>query len=361
MNLPIFVTGLLFGFCFSPLKGPSVRFLRKEIEILLRTLADHGVTTVICHPDGRTALLAIGKEMDHKVKDIFLINAWATYRRWLREEKEGKKPSRPGRPAKFSAEDISQVLRIAKENIFSGLGKIVGELKKIGINMSANTVKAILRKNSITPTDDRQIAGTGAWKKLTANVDSLVASDFLTKPIYSLFGKVDAYVLIFIHLGTRKVWMSPATLSPNDKWCRQQAIHASMWIEDEGFDFRHLIIDNDTKFTERFDAIFNELSRATKPVVRTGIHMPKMNAFAESFIGHFKAECLNHFACFGMEQLNYICYQYQTYYNAFRPHQGKGIGNRILDPGWEQPLPTGAVKRQKFFGGLLNHYYCEAA
>lgn len=303
MNVPFLVAGLLLGTFFSPVRDPMIRFLCKQIEILLRVLADHGVSRVICTPDERIALMAIGAEMDHQVRDIFLMNSCQTYRKWLREEREGKKAGRPGRPPKFTEEVISVVIRIARENILFGLSKIQGEMKKLGVMISTATIKSILRKNNITPPDDRHDEGPGTWQKFVANVDSLVACDFLTKPVYSLFGKFDAYVLVFIHLGTRRVWMSPSTLSPNDEWCRRQAIQATMWIEDEGIPFRHLIRDNDRKFTDRLDDIFKEQSDADQPVVRTGIRMPRMNAFCESYIGHFKAECLNHFVCFSLDQL----------------------------------------------------------
>lgn len=360
MVLPSFVAGLLLATIVPAFRDAAIRLLIKQIEILQRGLAELGVTTVVCTPEERLALLAIGKEMDHHVKAIFKLNSWSTYRRWVKEAKEGKQPKRAGRPPKFALEDIALVVRLAKENICFGLGKIVGEMKKLGILISATSVKAILKDHGIAPAPDREISGNGTWQKFTANVDSLVACDFWTKPIYSLFGRVDAYVLTFIHLGTRKVWMSTATLSPDDGWCRQQAINACMWIEDEGFDFRHLIRDHDSKFTERFDSIFKDLSDADEPVVLTGVRMPKMNSFCESLIGHIKAESLNHFVCFSLKQLDYISAQYLSYYNSQRPHQGRGIGNRILNPAWELPSPTGAVKRRKILGGLLNHYYRDA-
>lgn len=85
--------------------------------------------------------------------------------------------------------------------------------------------------------------------------------------------------------------------------------------------------------------------------------MPRMNAYCESFIGHFKAECLNHFLCLHLDQLDYIVANFQRYHNYFRPHQGKGVDNRILDADWQSPSPVGTVRRQKILGGLLNHYY----
>lgn len=361
MLLPLFVAGTLLSLLLLPQRDPLIRFHAKQNEIYRRTLKEHGIAHVVCTPKERLELLAIGQELNHHVKAHFLLNTWDTYRRWLREFRSGKLPKRPGRNAKFSAEEIALVVRIAKENILSGFSKIAGEMLKLGISISKNSVKAILRKHNITPPNDKVSSTAGCWKRFVANVDSLVACDFLTKRVYSLFGSVDAYILVFIHLGSRRVWMSPSTLSPNDNWCRQQAIHAAMWIEDEGIDFRHLIRDNDKKFTQRFDDIFNSLSDADEPVVTTGIRMPKMNAFAESFISRFRAEALNHFMCFSLEQLDRIAFAYLNYHNTQRPHQGVGIGNRILLPDWKPPPPFGKVKRQKILGGLLNHYYRDIA
>ncbi len=363
MEPAIIVIGTLLAFWFSRRQEPVSRFLLAQNQTLRRVLRDHGVEQVVCTPAERSRLLAIGAELQHQVRDIFVLNTWKTYQRWLRELKSGKEPGRPGRKPKFSAEDIETVLRIARENISFGLGRIAGELKKLGILMSRGKVKSVLRENKILPPDDRQHTSPGNWQKLFANLESLVACDFFTKPIYSLLGKANAYVLVFIHLGTRKVWMSPATVSPNDDWCRKQAIHAAMWIEDQGLDVRHLIRDNDTKFTKRFDQIFKDLSpvKDDEVVIRTGIRMPKMNAYAESFVGHLKIECLDHFCCFTLDQLDGIVYEYMKYHNNFRPHQGKDIGNRVLDPDWQPPPPKGKIRRKKIFRGLLNHYYRDAA
>jgi len=80
----------------------------------------------------------------------------------------------------------------------------------------------------------------------------------------------------------------------------------------------------------------------------------------ESYHGHFQAECLNHFLCFSLGQLDRICALYGRYYNDLRPHQSLVIGNRVLDKNWQPPQPVGTVKRTKIFGGLLNHYYRDA-
>lgn len=44
-----------------------------------------------------------------------------------------------------------------------------------------------------------------------AHMESLIACDFFSKPFYTLRRKFDAYVLVFILLGTRKTFCSPPT------------------------------------------------------------------------------------------------------------------------------------------------------
>ena len=42
-----------------------------------------------------------------------------------------------------------------------------------------------------------------------------------------------ATCLVFIHLGSRKVFHSPSTYHPNSEWVMQQARNTSMWMEDD--------------------------------------------------------------------------------------------------------------------------------
>jgi putative transposase len=102
-------------------------------------------------------------------------------------------------------------------------------------------------------------------------------------------------------------------------------------------------------------------------IVKSPVRAPNANAFAESWVGSVKRECLNHFICFGRGHLNYILQQYASYYNNHRPHQG--VGNRTLtfdpeEPSLDRSPPVdngGRIRCQRFLGGLLRHYYHDAA
>lgn len=95
----------------------------------------------------------------------------------------------------------------------------------------------------------------------------------------------------------------------------------------------------------------------------TPIAAPVANCYAESWIAHLKAECLNLLFCFSLRQLDHVCQTYAEYHNEYRPHQA--LGNRPLgadeaSPQKDQVEPN-AIGRHRLLGGLLNHYYRRAA
>ncbi len=110
-----------------------------------------------------------------------------------------------------------------------------------------------------------------------------------------------------------------------------------------------------------FDACFEATG---VKIIKTPVAAPNANAFCESWISRFKAECLDHFICFGLGHLNHIAQSFMRFHNEHRPHQGKG--NRTLQfssppPPIEVSPAPGVVCKQAFLGGLLNHYYRKAA
>ena len=142
---------------------------------------------------------------------------------------------------------------------------------------------------------------------------------------------------------------------------QQQARNANMWAEEEGIDLRFLIHDRDSKFTEAFDDHFR---RDDGGPALTPYGAPIANCFVESWIGSLKRECLNHFFCFALRQLDHTVQAYAACHNTCRPHQG--LGNRTLGA-FEEPPPqideieAGSVRCQRWLGGLLKHYYRHVA
>jgi len=253
---------------------------------------------------------------------------------------------------------VNLVLRMAEENLRWGYRKVVGELKKLGIRVSKTTVRRILRDSDIHPAPDKAFKKPAVpWTTFVhAHMDSMVATDFFTKRVYTLRGVLTAHVLIFIHLGSRKVYRSAATYHPDGDWVMQQARNASMWLEDMGVEPRFLIHDRDRKFPNEFRIFWK-----TEGVrcIRIPIKAPRANAFAESWIESHKRECLNFYICFDLDQLDYITMTWTNYYNTLRPHRGVGMTNDVLDETF-QPQLHGTVRCKQQLGGLIKSYYREA-
>lgn len=137
----------------------------------------------------------------------------------------------------------------------------------------------------------------------------------------------------------------------------QQNRNVSMWLQDEGIDVKFILSDRDAKYPYALKHFWKaEGVRSLKGPPRA----PKANAFAESFIGTLKRECLNHFICFSRDQLDYIIRTWIEHYNTERPHRGAGIENNVLDRSFV-PRVKGRIRCRRKLGGIVSSYYREAA
>ena len=356
--LPNWLTALLVLLheAWSTRRDVHLRFLKLQVEILQERLPGN---RVILDPVERRRLMKIGAEVDHKVEDTLGIVSIKTYRRWLREARAGREPEKIGRPHMVkSLREL--ILRLAQENPGWGVRRIVGELKKLACRTSRSSVRRVLVEENILPDPDRR-APNGVqtpWRKFIAvHMNVMVACDFFCKTVWTPLGRKTAYVLMFIHLGSRKVFVSPSTANPTGEWVQQQARNATMWTEEQGIDLRFLIHDHDAKFTTPFD---EHVGRDDGGAVLTPYAAPIANGYAESWIGHLKWECLNGFFCFSLGQLDHIVQAFVEYHNGFRPHQS--LGNRPPDTrNGPTRAAAGPVRCRAWLGGSLHHYYREAA
>lgn len=84
---------------------------------------------------------------------------------------------------------------------------------------------------------------------------------------------------------------------------------------------------------------------------------PNLNAYAERFVKSIRVECLDRMIFLGEDHLRRTITQYLIHYHQERNHQA--LENTLIDP--EPMSPTGQIRCRKRIGGLLNHYYREAA
>jgi putative transposase len=327
-----------------------VQYLKAENEILRSKLPK----VVQVTPKERNRLVRLGRRIGSAINQLISIVSPRTFLRWLnaegRQPKKRASSRRPGRPR--TPEDIRElVLRIARETGW-GYSRILGELRKLGVRkICRSTVVNILKEAGLDPGPQR---GEDSWDNfIKRHASTLWACDFFTKPVWTLSGWVEFYILFFINIGTRRVHVAGMTTQPDRVWVAQQARNIAMYFGGLPERPTMVIRDGDKKYGERFDAVFEAEGVEVK---RVGPFAPNMNAYAERWVQSVQQECLNHFLVFGEAHLRHILAEYMAHYNEERPHQG--VGNRPLkgpDPP-EGPMDSGEVACEERLGGLLRHY-----
>ena len=326
----------------------QVQYLKAENEVLRAKLPKRVTVT----PAERARLVKLGRKVGSAIKDLITIVTPRTFARWVNGDKtKATSPRRkPGRPR--TPDEIRDLVLRINEEYCVGYTRTLGDLKKLGIRISRSTVRTILIEAGYDPGPSR---GEGTWDEfLTIHANTLWASDFMSKKVWTLRGHIDYYLLFFIHLETRRVFMSSATAHPTGPWMAQQARNFLMQAEDAGLPASHVIHDWDTKYTAQFDAI---LETDDIEVHRVGPVKPNLNAYAERFVQTIQHECLDHFVVLGERHLNYIAREYVEHYHTERPHQALGNAPPLTIIGESD----GEIVCQERLGGLLKHWTRNAA
>jgi transposase InsO family protein len=128
-----------------------------------------------------------------------------------------------------------------------------------------------------------------------------------------------------------------------------------MDLGDRADQFRFLVRDRDSKFTDAFDAVF---AGADIRIIRTPIQAPRANAIAERFIGTLRRECLDHMLITGPRHLDAVLREPAQHYSAHRPHRSL---HQHPPAGATPPLSGAATRplRRNRLGALI-HEYCRS-
>ena len=238
---------------------------------------------------------------------------------------------------------------MARENSRWGYFRIRGELLKLGYTVSATTIRSILRRSHLPPAGRRSEL---TWKQfLAAHAETLVATDFFS--VDTVFLK-RLYVLMFIHVGTRRVLAAACTAKPDSAWITQQARNLSWQLEEEGLKLDLLIHDRDRKFSASFDRIFEaEGARA----VLTPLMAPRANAHAERWIGSCRRECLDWMLIASEAHLRRVLREYMVHYNEERPHRSRGLRPPSSRGDTASRREGDTINRRARLGGILSAYY----
>lgn len=240
---------------------------------------------------------------------------------------------------------------MARENPRWGYRRIVGELKGLGVTVSATTVRSVLIEAGVPPTPER----TGlSWRAfLRQQAATTLACDFLT--VETAFLR-RIYVLFFISLATRRVEYVACTSNPDGSWMAQQARNLMIQFGDEQ-PFRLLIHDRDAKFAGAFDEVFR--FQGWK-VIRTPVRAPNANAYAERWVRTVRADCLDHLLIVGRRHLERVLRVYVRHYNQHRPHRALGLAPPDRSTPAEQAGLPVLAERRDLLGGLIHEYQAAA-
>lgn len=264
----------------------------------------------------------------------------------------------PGRPS-LDQDTRDLILRLARENARWGCIRIQGELRKLGIRVSATAIRSLLRRAGLGPAPRRD---GPTWREfLRAQAAGIVSCDFFTVETAVL---KTAYVLFFFQIQTRRIIGFGVTFSPHAAWVTQQARNLVIGRpqSDTGdASFRFLVRDRDAKLAGPFNEVFRTEGVS---VVLTPIQTPQANGHAERWIGSARRECLDHVLIFGRRHLTRILGEYVEHHNRHRPHRGLGLA--CPDPPAPSDMTSGRALRKRIarrdrVGGLIHEYEARAA
>lgn len=327
----------------------QVEFLKAENEMLRKRVPRQ---RIFLKPDERNRLVKMGKDLGPAIRHVITIVDYLTFRRWIRKEDGATPAPAKGRPR------ITQVIRelvvqIANETGW-GYSRILGELRKLNLGkISRQSVKNILVEHDLEPGPRR---GKGSWSEFVKiHAETLWQVDFFSKLVVTPTRLRQAFALAFIHVGTRRVFVTPATFKPDAEWMKTQA-HAFLdFAGERQLKCHTLMRDWDCMYSQDFLAVFTTRGIVDKPV---GPRAPNLNAFVERWIQSVKHEALNHFIVFGLAHFDHIVREYVDYYHERRPHQG--IGNRLITPAESAEAQSitsvDQVRCEARLGGLLQSY-----
>jgi putative transposase len=243
------------------------------------------------------------------------------------------------------------IVRLARENPRWGYQRIHGELRRLGCQISASSIRRVLRAHGVDPASRR---ASTTWRSfLRRQAAGILACDFFTVDTVWLRR---LYVLFVIELGSRRVHLAGVTAYPTGSWVAQQARNLLLDLDDRATAFRFLIRDRDTKYTRAFDDVWRSTG---VQIICTPIRAPNANAVAERWVGTVRRECLDHLLVVGRRHLVHVLRAYVEHYNQHRPHRSLGLDPPILSVSGD---PTSATalsqlrRRDVLVGGLVHEY-----
>ena len=180
---------------------------------------------------------------------------------------------KPGRPP--VAEEIRRLIRqMSSANPLWGAPRIVGELRKVGIDIAKSTVETyMVRGRPKSPT----------WKAFLRNHQDLVSADFFVVPTLR-FGLL--WVFLLISTDRRRVVHFNVTDDPTAAWAAQQVVQAFPYDTAPSI----LLRDRDKVYGKEFTSRVRGMGIEE---MLTAHRSPWQNGYVERLIGTIRRDCLD--------------------------------------------------------------------
>jgi hypothetical protein len=256
---------------------------------------------------------------------------------WTRLSRHGK----VGRPA--VAQEIRDLIRkMSDANPTWGSPRIVGELRKLGVEVAKSTVEKYRLGRRRPPSP--------SWRTfLATHATDLISIDFFT--VATVRFEI-LFVLVILAHDRRRVRHFNLTAHPTAEWTAQQLIEAFPWETAP----RYLLRDRDAIYGGEFR---RRVASMDIEEVLTAPRSPWQSPYVERVIGSIRRECLDHVVVLHERHLRRVLAAYFDHYHRWRCHQG-------LDMDCPEPRPIqspeqGGVVEVAEAGGMYRHYERRAA
>jgi len=328
----------------SAAKNAELLVLRHEVAVLRRTRPRPRLDWA-----DRAVLATLIRFLPPRLRVHRLVTP-GTVLRWHRRlvTRKWTYPNRIGRPP-VSAEVAALIERPATENHGWGYQRIQGELLKLGVRVSASTIRRALKALKIPPAPQRRTDAT--WRQfLRTQASTMLTTDFFHVDCAVTLQRL--YCLFVMEAGSRYVHILGVTTNPDGPWTTQQIRNLLMDLGDRAGRFRFLVRDRAGQFTASFDAV---LAGAGIEAVKIPPRSPRANAYAERFVLTARTEVTDRMLIFSERHLRTVLTAYAAHYNGRRPHRSR----HLRPPRPDRPaadLTQERIQRRPVLGGLINEY-----
>jgi len=265
--------------------------------------------------------------------------AWRRY--WAWRSRHGRAPGRSPVPREVR----ELIVRLTRENPRWGSMRIVGELGKLGYDVSSRTVRRYRRAVRRHPPSQ-------SWRTFLRNhAPRIWAADFFTVQTLTL---KTLYVFLFISHCRRRLVHLNVTAHPRAEWVWRQLIQATPWCQQT----EYLLRDRDCRYGGNFNS---RAGRLGIEAILTPVQALRANAIAERVIGTLRRECLDHLIIINERHLRSVLREYVAYHNGGRPHATLRLETPTGPPARAGPPRAGRIIARPVLGGPHHEYEWLAA